>query len=237
MEEIQKLKKQREKQQARLDSPLFTILLALILFFGCQIISAFFVQPFLPKIESKNLQIFLYTSINVVALFALLRINLRKQFRTTIGLVGTKAKNFALVAPVFLAYLVFSVGLSAIIALLFSNFNPQQAQEIGFSKNLQSTELLVAFISLVILTPLFEEIIFRGVLFRGLRKRLSFWISTVLVSAIFAVAHGQLNVALDTFALSVAICYITEKSDSILPAILMHALKNGIAFTLLFVVS
>lgn len=236
MEEIQKLNKQREKQQARLDSPFFTILLALILFFGCQIISAFFIQPFLPQIESKNLQIFLYTTINVLALFVLLRVNLRKQFRRSIGLVGTKAKNFALVFPVFLGYLIFSVGLSAIIALVFSNFNPQQAQEIGFSKDLQSWELLAAFVSLVILTPLFEEIIFRGVLFRGLRKRLSFWLSTILVSIIFAVAHGQWNVALDTFALSVAICYITEKSDSILPAILMHALKNSIAFTLLFII-
>ena len=41
--------------------------------------------------------------------------------------------------------------------------------------------------------------------------------------------------ALDTFTLSMVLCYLRQETDSLWPGILLHALKNCIAFITLFV--
>ena len=90
-------------------------------------------------------------------------------------------------------------------------------------------------VALVIVTPIFEETVFRGFLFKGLRRRLPFWAAASVVSVMFAFAHGQWNVALDTFVLSLILCFLVEKNNSLIPSILLHELKNEVAFTALFI--
>jgi membrane protease YdiL (CAAX protease family) len=53
-------------------------------------------------------------------------------------------------------------------------------------------------------------------------------------SMLFGLVHMQWNVAIDTFILSFALIWLYQKSGSIWGSILLHALKNGIAFVLLF---
>ena len=59
------------------------------------------------------------------------------------------------------------------------------------------------------------------------------WLAAVIVSGFFAFAHGQVNVGVDTFILSMVGCYLVIKTNSLLPAVLLHAAKNAIAFVLL----
>ncbi len=126
--------------------------------------------------------------------------------------------------------------MTKIISELFPSFNGEQAQDIGFSTSINGIELIAVFVSLIVITPIVEELIFRGILFRGLRKDLPFWSSAIITSLAFALAHAQWNVAIDTFALSLALCYLVEKSESIIPSILLHAIKNSLAFIFLFVI-
>lgn len=119
-----------------------------------------------------------------------------------------------------------------------------QEQQIGFSKNAAGLDLLMVFISLVVLPPIIEEIVFRGFLYSKLRKALPVIWSAVVVSITFAVAHLQFGsgeallwvAALDTFILSMILVYLRVKTGNIWAGVLLHAAKNGIAFTLLFVV-
>lgn len=110
-----------------------------------------------------------------------------------------------------------------------------QKQEIGFSTLSGPWEYILAFLTLVIVAPVFEEILFRGFLFGQIRERSGFWFSAILTSLTFALLHGQLNVGIDVFILSMFLCYLREKRQSILPGILVHAFKNGLAYSLLFI--
>lgn len=141
----------------------------------------------------------------------------------------------------FAAYFVFYVvGLVAVKALIPS-LDLEQEQEIGFSKSTEGLALIPVFLSLVILPPLTEEIVARGFLFGGLRTKLPFLVSAIITSVLFAAAHlsgakdGLLWVAaVDTFILSLVLCYLREKSGSLWPSIGLHALKNCLAFIILF---
>ncbi len=116
-----------------------------------------------------------------------------------------------------------------------------QTQQLGFS-NPTGANLLFAFMSLVILPPIAEEILFRGYLYQRL-KLYAPKLSAIVTSLLFATAHLELgsgnapnwSAAIDTFILSFVLIYVTNKTKSLYPAIFLHAIKNSIAFVSLFV--
>ncbi len=133
-----------------------------------------------------------------------------------------------------LAYLVLTVLLLA-IARSIPGFDINQAQDTGLGK-LYSYDLLMAFLVLVIATPFFEELLFRGILYGRLRSlQLPWWLAAIIISALFGVAHMQWNVAVDVFALSLVMCVLREKTESIWAGFLVHVIKNFVAFYVVFV--
>lgn len=127
---------------------------------------------------------------------------------------------------------------------LFPWFDAEQVQEIGFSTYLVGFDRIIAFITLVLVAPVAEELIFRGWLYGKLRPilsgrisdRASMIISTLLVSLLFGAIHMQWNVGVNVFALSVVLCSLREITGTIYSGILVHMLKNGIAFYMLYVI-
>lgn len=219
--------------------PITIALSSIMLFYVCYFIGGFLAGPFLAYLPNQNMRLLVLLAVITIVLFGLISIakNILGFTWRTIGLTVPRLKYIGLAVPAFIGYFMVSMLLTYAAQMLISSFNVEQAQDIGFTKVGTNLEIIAAFISLVVLTPIFEEVIFRGVLFKGLRKRLPFWAGAIITSVIFAVAHGQWNVAVDTFALSLVLCYLVEKSGSILPAILLHALKNSLAFVLLFIVN
>jgi len=139
------------------------------------------------------------------------------------------------VTPVgFIAYFVLSAVLTA-VAMSFSWFDVDQVQNTGFSGVSFGYEYMLAFFALVILAPVAEEILFRGYLYGKLKKYVPIWFAIILSSALFGLAHGAWNVGIDTFALGVVLCVVREITGSLWPSILLHSLKNGLAYYLLFI--
>lgn len=143
-------------------------------------------------------------------------------------------KDIGLVVPGALAYIVLTVAALNIAGTWFG-VDTDQTQDLGFS-TLGSGEMLVAFIVLVILTPFFEEALFRGFLYGRLRGQTTpWWLPALVVSALFGLAHMQWNVGLDVFCLSMVACGLRELTGSIWSGILLHMLKNMVAFLVMFV--
>ncbi len=134
-------------------------------------------------------------------------------------------------------YMAGTVALITTFAILFPDTNLDQEQDVGFDKD--STDLLaltLTFIALVIVTPIVEEILFRGFIFRGFLRDMNWVWAAIITSAIFGFAHLQLNIGLDTFAFGIALCWLYVKTKSLWPAIILHGIKNLIAFITLFII-
>jgi membrane protease YdiL (CAAX protease family) len=131
------------------------------------------------------------------------------------------------------------IFVSGIVLTLVSNLAPSvdwaEKQDLGFSAGIVGVELGVAFVLLVILAPLVEETLFRGYFFGKLRRRTNLIISSLVVSLVFGVLHMQINVAVDVFVLSMALCMLREFTGSIWAGVLLHMTKNGFAFYVLFI--
>lgn len=162
-----------------------------------------------------------------------------KKWRTSLKDLGLQRlprwSDFVWLIVGFLAYLVLTITVNLISRIIFPSADYDQAQDTGFEALSNNFEYILAFVSLVIVAPVAEEIMFRGYLFGKLKKHAAIWVSIVFSSLLFAVAHGQFNVGIDTFALGVVLCLLRLKTDSLWASIMLHMLKNGIAYFFLFI--
>ena len=167
-----------------------------------------------------------------------------KNTRKSLGLTGWPTWTDIGLAPAgFLAYFLLA-SLFTMLFSLFPWFNAGEAQDVGFNVYITGIDRVIAFLVLVVIAPIAEEIIFRGWLYDKLRGKfleqysntVSMVISTFLVSLLFGIIHMQWNVGVNVFAMSIVLCGLREITGTIYAGILMHMLKNGIAFYLLYVV-
>lgn len=140
----------------------------------------------------------------------------------------------------FAAYIIVVIAISQLVPSL----DLDQEQDVGFNNVISNVDLMLTFASLVIIVPFAEEFLFRGFLYSGLRKSLALVPAVIVTSLIFAIGHLPTGVggllwigALDTFVLSVVLCSLREKTGSIWAGVLVHAIKNSIAFIALYIVS
>lgn len=135
----------------------------------------------------------------------------------------------------FIVYFILSALLVYLAGLLIPAFDMQEAQNVGFSNLTERYEVALAFFTLVIVAPLAEELLFRGYLYGKLRRSVPMWVAILMTSIVFAVVHGQWNVAIDVFALSLVMCGLREITGSIWSGVILHTIKNALAFYLLFI--
>lgn len=170
-----------------------------------------------------------------------------KKFRRTplnlIGVVRPKLQDIWLALAGFAIYLVTYLTTIVILKQFIPSLNTEQKQELGFSTSVAGPELIFIFVSLVILPPLAEEFMVRGFLYTGIRTKIKPVLAAILTSVIFAVAHLQWGsgkallwvAAIDTFVLSLVLVYLRQKTGSLWPGVVVHFIKNSLAFIALFV--
>jgi len=153
-----------------------------------------------------------------------------------VGLNRLPSWTDILITPAgLIIYVILSSIVMLIFSHLFSGIDLNQAQETGFSNLSRNYEYILAFITLVVVAPVAEEILFRGFLFSKLKKYVPTWLAIVVTSVLFGAIHGQWDLAIDTFALSVVLCLLREVTGSLWSSMLLHMTKNGIAFYFLFI--
>ena len=155
--------------------------------------------------------------------------------REALGLKGFLSWIDIGLSPV--AYLVatlLGVGLSYLFTI-FPWFNLEEAQGKFFAFPVGAGEKIAAFLMLVVIAPIVEEVIFRGWLYGKLRARMGMVASILVTSVLFGVVHGQWSTGVNVFALSVVLCGLREITGTIYAGILTHIIKNAVAFYLLYV--
>lgn len=148
-------------------------------------------------------------------------------------------------APVsFFIYALISGYVLAFLTGLFPVLDSEHAQNIGFQALGSQLDNMLAFLTLVVLAPIAEEVLFRGYLYGKLKRYASGLIAAVVTSVLFAIAHmqfnvpieqAQLTVAIDVFILSLLLCGLRSLTGSIWAGVLLHMLKNMVAYYILFV--
>lgn len=91
-------------------------------------------------------------------------------------------------------------------------------------------------VTTVLLAPVAEEVVFRGVLFQGLRSRAGFWVAALVSAALFTVPHlfegggllAGVIISSGILPLGIVFAALVERRGSLLPAVVAHATYNAI---------
>jgi hypothetical protein len=97
---------------------------------------------------------------------------------------------------------------------------------------LSGPEKLWAVLVIGIAPGIFEEILFRGYVQTGLRRRWGPWIGSILAAIIFGLCHLDLTQGLFAGVMGLYLGLLTERTNSVLPAMLCHATNNTVATVL-----
>ena len=86
---------------------------------------------------------------------------------------------------------------------------------------------LIIIINVVIVAPVIEEMIFRGLLLWGLEEKYkSIILPIILSSLIFTVIHSTPFLFIQIFLIGIILGYLSIKFNSILPGIILHSVNN-----------
>jgi len=99
-----------------------------------------------------------------------------------------------------------------------------------------AAQIIALGIVTIILAPVAEEILFRGVLYSAIaqygHRQIGVWMSSV----IFALIHANVAIFIPLLALALLLVWLYERTGNLLAPITAHAVFNAINFIMFFIV-
>lgn len=95
-------------------------------------------------------------------------------------------------------------------------------------------DIIMLFLLVGVLGPIFEEILFRGVLYTSLRKYIPAYVAIPAISFLFAFIHFDPGVIISLFIVGFVLNTLYERTGSLVPSIVTHMLWNSMTFFMYF---
>lgn len=165
---------------------------------------------------------------NTVAFGMVLLYALRRSAVDATRLFSLRPMPAAAAVPVVVA----TLGLGIVLSEVDNVFRyfvplPEEAAE-AFAEIIDvEASLFAAVLVLVLVAPVTEELLFRGVIFRGLKSRFRFAGAALISAALFAIAHFNPWQFLTAMCVGVVFAWYVHETESIVPALIGHAVHNG----------
>ncbi|MFF5994997.1 type II CAAX endopeptidase family protein [Lysinibacillus sp. KU-BSD001] len=207
-----------------------------ILLFIVLVIIPIFVEGYLQRLIEQLLQNSLYGGTLIGAIMAIvfvlctyfIALKPYKLRWASIGLRGFPLSYWKWIILWLMVLIVLSIGILLLMDLLQISWENNKTEALKTDVN--GTTILIGFISAAIISPIYEEIFYRGFLYKWLRIKYGVAISLLVSSFIFMIVHiPTYNTLPITFLSGLIFACTYEKTSSIIPAIMIHAAFNGIA--------
>ena len=98
-------------------------------------------------------------------------------------------------------------------------------------------------LTMVVIAPIYEEVMFRGILWSAVREQFEgakgVWVTSLITSILFAIIHLQYEIYEMSviFLLALLLSYARARSNSLYLPIILHIINNGVAMWMYLIVS
>lgn len=142
----------------------------------------------------------------------------QSSLQATLGLVGPAV---LLLAP---AVFVFASFADDLVSIPF----PMSAADQARFQEILGTQL-TSVLAVVIAGPIFEELLFRGIILRGLLARMAPGRAVVVSSLVFGIAHLDIHQVVTATLIGLPLGWLYVKFRSAVPGMFLHAAVNALA--------
>ena len=144
-----------------------------------------------------------------------------------VGLRKFNNKDWKLIILYTIVVLIGAIVITLLTSLVGNTWENSKTEAI--QNSVTFTSFIIAFISAAVISPLYEEIFYRGFLYRWFRTRIGFVGALIISSSIFTIVHiPTYNAMPVNFFSGIVFALAYEKTNSIWPAIFIHGISNGI---------
>lgn len=134
-----------------------------------------------------------------------------------------------------LIWLLITIVSSVIVVILtsFLGNSVENSKTESLQQNINLLTVLISIISAGVISPIYEEIFYRGFIYRWIRVRLGMNWGILISSLIFTVAHfPTVNAMPVNFVNGIVFAWMYEKTGSVIPGMIVHGLMNTTAILL-----
>lgn len=136
-------------------------------------------------------------------------------------------KNFIYVALIIIAFrLAYDNSLIYLIDKIpMPDFINQAFEELAISP-------IILILSVAVIAPIYEEVIFRGILLKGMASKINPTVALVVSALFFALMHGNIPQGINAFLIGLIIGAIYLNTGSIYLCIFSHFVNNFMVITI-----
>jgi membrane protease YdiL (CAAX protease family) len=202
-----------------------------VVFFFADIFARFINIPYEDLANIISIVLTIMFEIGAIILGAkLLHIKLRPLFNYNGYSGGTIAKTYFFAQGGSYACAIIGVILVLIIGIFVPNGDRLMPD---MDQAMESSPLMGAVLTVygILFAPVLEELLFRGIVLTSLKKYNRTF--AIIISGIaFGLTHGNLQQAIYTTFVGITLAAVTMRYNSIVPAILSHAILNSMGMAL-----
>lgn len=178
-------------------------------------------QNNIEKIIMSQMGIILIISSAISLLMYILIFKIRdKSFMKNLSFKKIPVKYALFLSLFSICISLFTISLVNILTPVFPDYS-KVSQDMVAGMN-----SILGILAVVLFAPIFEEILFRGLIFKELYKSSSLWLALILQAIIFGVAHGNKLQFIYTFILGLALALTYHWTKSIITPIILHCTYN-----------
>jgi len=144
--------------------------------------------------------------------------------------IGISIGTFFIVKLIFGIYiLIISKSFDMEIDQISNLFSPLLSMRESITDLFTAYGKLIPFLLIGIIGPIYEEIVFRGVIHDATQSYLNFWSANVVQSLLFAVIHYNLILFPFYFTFGMITGVFRKQSGGLLAGIIFHVINNSVA--------
>lgn len=172
--------------------------------------------------------ILLASSITTILIFMLIYRLRKKKLSEELRFKKTKVSNYGVALLLGVSVYLFNIGFISLLskAGLFKGSFDALEKNMSFigESNIFLTILLVGIVA-----PFAEELLFRGIIYKTLSKSMSIPTVIIIQGVLFGIYHMNIVQGLYATLLGILFGYVTYKTKSLWPAIIMHMVNNTVS--------
>jgi len=211
------------------------LLMTLAAFFAVSLIYSFIQMIFIlltgmqyidPQVDYCLMVLAVMVSIISIYIFYKRYLNIQPRKQVNLRNVFS-IKNIGIYLEIGIGCQLFLSGILTLLRPLFKTLFAHYDETIS---SIFISDPIIAGVYIVILAPIIEELMLRGILLNRLRHALPFYMANLIQAAAFGIYHWDVIQGLYAFGFGLILGYLYEKTGTLYASVFVHMLVNGSGF-------
>ena len=134
---------------------------------------------------------------------------------------------FSNIAIILISGLAMQIAVSMCLNLILPLFPQTLENYSSLLENLVGGNVIISVISTAVLAPIVEELIFRELMSKQLRKLFPFWFANMIQALAFGIYHLNIVQGIYAFFIGLLFGYVAYRLKSIWASIMLHGIVNA----------